>query len=416
MGKQKHIPKLRFREFGGEWEKTQLTKVLNLVLRPVETPSSPYTSIGVRSHFKGTLRRPNSDPTKIAMDTLYRVCKDDIIVNITFAWEGAVAIAEEADSEGLVSHRFPTYTCKSNLLIDFFRFLYPNSRFKAYLELVSPGGAGRNRVLKKQDFLKYEIALPTLPEQKKIADFLSAIDERIQYLTKKKELLEQYKRGVMQKIFSQKLRFSNQLSTWKKYSFNELFSFIPTNSYSRAQLNYSQGKVKNIHYGDIHTKFSNHLTVTPDNLPFINYDIDLSKYGKTNFCKAGDVIFADASEDYDAIGKAVEIIAVGGFTVISGLHTIHARPLSDKLVVGFMGHYSQSIRFKSQIKRASQGTKVLSISAKQLSSIIIYLPSIPEQKKIADFLTAIDDKIEHVARQLEKTTEYKKGLLQQMFV
>lgn len=397
MGKQKHIPKLRFREFGGEWEKTQLTKVLNLVLRPVETPSSPYTSIGVRSHFKGTLRRPNSDPTKIAMDTLYRVCKDDIIVNITFAWEGAVAIAEEADSEGLVSHRFPTYTCKSNLLIDFFRFLYPNSRFKAYLELVSPGGAGRNRVLKKQDFLKYEIALPTLPEQKKIADFLSAIDERIQYLTKKKELLEQYKRGVMQKIFSQKLRFKDEsgkpFPKWENISARSLFASISNKSHESDFPILAATQENGMQYRD------------QIGVKIISSDKSISTY---KIVEKGDFVISLRSFQGGIEYSQLTGICSPAYTVLKPLKIIHDH---------FYRYYFKKDTFITQLNGLIVGIRDgKQISYEAFATLTLPYPSLPEQKKSADFLTAIDDKIEHVTRQVEKTTEFKKGLLQQMFV
>lgn len=137
------------------WERKQLGDVLNLVVREVNKPSENYLSIGIRSHMKGTFQKPGSDPSKIEMDKLYVVHDNDLIVNITFAWEGAIAIASEDDHGGLVSHRFPTYVIqKGKSSPHFFEHLIKQEKIKYILSLISPGGAGRNRVLDKKDFFK----------------------------------------------------------------------------------------------------------------------------------------------------------------------------------------------------------------------------------------------------------------------
>lgn len=125
-----------------------LKKFLTLTLRDVAKPDKPYWALGIRSHGKGTFRRFVENPQAVAMDTLYKVQHDDIIVNITFAWEGAIALVKETDEDCFVSHRFPTYEVDINKsLPDYLRHVIVRKRFIRNLGLISPGGAGRNRVL-----------------------------------------------------------------------------------------------------------------------------------------------------------------------------------------------------------------------------------------------------------------------------
>ena len=97
---EKNVPALRFPETSGEWVEKEFGSFLEPDFRAVPKPAQYYLALGVRSHGKGTFQKPNSDPEKIAMDTLYEVHRDDLIVNITFAWEGAIAIARPDDEGG----------------------------------------------------------------------------------------------------------------------------------------------------------------------------------------------------------------------------------------------------------------------------------------------------------------------------
>ena len=186
----------------GEWEEIQLKDFLTLTLRPVDKPNENYHALGVRSHFKGLFNKYDSQPEKNSMDVLYEVFENDIVVNITFAWEGAMAIANKIHHKGLVSHRFPTYqTDESKILLNFFRYIFIQKDFLAELQLCSPGGAGRNRVLSKKDFLEISILKPSVQEQAKIAEFLTAIDERIDHTTTQLNHTKQWKKGLLQQMF-----------------------------------------------------------------------------------------------------------------------------------------------------------------------------------------------------------------------
>ena len=125
---------------------------------------------------------------------MFRVAADKFIVNITFGWEHAVAITDENDAGKLVSHRFPQYSFNAGMEPKFFRYLILDENFKHHLELSSPGGAGRNRVLKLSDMLQYKMNFPSEAEQKKIAAYFDDLDHLItlhhrKYINGKKEEL-----------------------------------------------------------------------------------------------------------------------------------------------------------------------------------------------------------------------------------
>ncbi|MBU3011143.1 restriction endonuclease subunit S [Polaribacter vadi] len=185
-----------------EWVKLKLSDFLITTLREVDKPNNNYLAIGIRSHCKGTFQKPNSDPSKNSMKKLFVVQENDLIVNITFAWEGAIAIVKKEDEGAHVSHRFPTYTFNRDLVIhEFFKYVIIQKKFRNILDLISPGGAGRNRVMSKKEFVKIKWSIPCVEEQTKIANFLSAIDENIALVNTKIEHTKAYKKGLLQQMF-----------------------------------------------------------------------------------------------------------------------------------------------------------------------------------------------------------------------
>lgn len=197
---------IRFKDENGiefpKWEKRKISDFVRLILRKVPKPQENYLSIGIRSHCKGTFQKPDTDPSKNSMTELFVVRKNDLIVNITFAWEGAIAIVKNEDDGGFVSHRFPTYECREGVIIpDFLQYVILLRRFRQNLDLISPGGAGRNRVMNKNDFLKLKWSIPCLEEQTKIANFLSAIDKKIELVEIQIEKTKTYKKGLLQQMF-----------------------------------------------------------------------------------------------------------------------------------------------------------------------------------------------------------------------
>jgi len=213
-----------------------------------------------------------------------------------------------------------------------------------------------------------------------------------------------------------KLRFSEFGGEWEIKPFNEIYSFKMTNSFSRDKLNYDKGTIKNIHYGDIHTKFSILFDITKERVPYINNNISLNNINLDNYCIEGDMVLADASEDLDDIGKSIEIINLNNEKLLSGLHTFLARQVEQKIIIGFGGYLFKSNSIRTQIKREAQGTKVLGISKGRTSNIKIYYPeSKKEQQKIAHCLSSLDNLINAETTKLDTLKVHKKGLLQQLF-
>lgn len=199
-----NLPQLRFFDFRPktEWAKFKLGDAVSPIAREKQKPTLPYTGLGIRSHGKGTFLKPLENPEKNSMEVLYEVRRDDLIVNITFAWEGALAIAKSIDDGALVSHRFPTYTVNREIAIpEFIRHIILSREFIYNLGIISPGGAGRNRVLNKGDFLELPIRLPSIDEQRHIAGCLSPVNDLIAAQISKVESLKNHKKGLMEQLF-----------------------------------------------------------------------------------------------------------------------------------------------------------------------------------------------------------------------
>lgn len=223
---------------------------------------------------------------------------------------------------------------------------------------------------------------------------------------------KQEKKGVVPK-----LRFPEfkNAGDWRCELFKKIYSFKTTNSLSRDKLNYIKGTVKNIHYGDIHSKFPTLFNIEKEVVPFINPAESIEKIKSSSFCVEGDMVFADASEDMDDIGKCIEIFYLNKEKLVSGLHTLLARQIQQKLIVGFGGFLFKSNGIREQIKKESQGTKVLGISASRLSCIHVAYPADEKEQKITDCLTSIEDLIATQTKKLDALKAHKKGLVQQLF-
>ena len=202
---------------------------------------------------------------------------------------------------------------------------------------------------------------------------------------------------------------------WKSYKLKEFLSFYSTNSLSRSNLNYENGNIKNIHYGDIHTKFPSIINCETEEIPYINLDIDSSRIKEDSFCKDSDLIIADASENYDDIGKAIELINVGNQKIVAGLHTILARDTADITVSGFKGYLFQTDNLKKQIKIITNGISVLGISKNNLKNLYVNIPSKEEQEKIVRFLFLIDRKIDLLEKTLGLYEKNKKYFIENIF-
>lgn len=208
------------------------------------------------------------------------------------------------------------------------------------------------------------------------------------------------------KNYSRHIKFPED---WKLSSIKDILNFYSTATYSRADLN-EEDPTMYIHYGDIHTKFNFHLDLNEKNLPRVP-DEKVKKY---ELIKEGDIIIADASEDYEGVGKAVEVINVKDKKVIAGLHTFLLRDNDDNFASQFKGYTFLSSFVREQFYRLATGTKVYSISKVALGSIIIPVPPLDEQKMIANCLATWDKVIKLQTVLLASKESRKKAFAQQL--
>ena len=162
----------------------------------------------------------------------------------------------------------------------------------------------------------------------------------------------------------------------------------------------------------IHVGLPTMVDVDKDNLPNI---IDGNVPKNYELCKEGDVAFADASEDTNEVAKAIEFYNLNGKKVVCGLHTIHGRDNDNKTVVGYKGYAFSSMSFHHQIRRIAQGTKIYSINSKNFSECYVGIPSKEEQKKIADLLHLIDERIATQSKIIEDLKKLKCAIIDYTF-
>ena len=203
---------------------------------------------------------------------------------------------------------------------------------------------------------------------------------------------------------------------WSAPLLADLYEFKRTNTLSRDKLNYVAGTIRNIHYGDIHTKFNPLFQVREAHVPYVNSDSLAKGIDADAFCEEGDIVLADASEDLNDVGKAIEVVSLDGEHVVAGTHTILGTRRGDVPVVGFGGQLFQSAAVRAGIKKEAQGVKVYGISANRISAVPIPIPpTVAEQAKIADCLGSLDDLIAAEGRYLDALRQHKQGLMQQLF-
>ena len=205
------------------------------------------------------------------------------------------------------------------------------------------------------------------------------------------------------------LRFPEFSEEWKKMKVSELLDFYSTNSLSWEQLDYNNGKIKNLHYGLIHKGVPTMVDVVCDSLPYIKEE---SMPKSFTLFKEGDVAFADASEDTNDVAKAIEVVNCDNQQIVSGLHTIHGRDNYEQTIIGYKGYAFASDSFHKQIRRIAQGTKVFSISVRNFDEAYIGIPSKEEQTQIAKLLITIDKRIATQNKIIEKYESLIKGIAQ----
>ena len=326
---------------------------------------------------------------------------NDVLLNITGASIGRSALVDKQIVGGNVNQHVCIIRTKENLVPSFIcSFLLSNYGQR---QIDSFQAGGNRQGLNFEQIKSIKITIPSKDEQIKIAKLLRAIDERIATQNKIIEKLQSLIKGLVDSLLEN--------PSWEKVYLCSFMQFYSTNSLSWEQLSYSNGNVRNMHYGLIHG-FQMSLidsTLLPRILP--NY---LPK--QYTVCQDGDVVFADASEDTNEIGKAIEFSNTINVKTVCGLHTIHGRDIKQNTILGFKGFAFNSRYFHDQVRRLAQGTKVYSITAKNLLSCFVYIPDVIKQENIVRLLNAYEENLSLNRTLLNKYEIQKQYLLQQMLI
>ncbi|MGF7078868.1 restriction endonuclease subunit S [Mucilaginibacter sp. UYCu711] len=287
-----------------------------------------------------------------------------------------------------------------NEIDGFFLFKYfQNNFYQRIMQMTAKSSVDSVRM----DMIS-EMAIPIPPknEQKAIAKILYDTDCWIESLEALIDKKRRVKNGVMQRLLTPKKH-------WKTITFDEAFRFLSTASYSRAQLSMDES-IGYVHYGDIHTKWTFHLDLPKSVFPTISLD----KVKSCQFLKNGDLVMADASEDYNGIGKSVEVKNLTKEKIIAGLHTFLLRDEVGYFAPGFKGFIPHSSFVKRQFDALATGLKVFSLSKSSLKIVEIPLPPINEQVNIAEILSEMEEEIDALENQLFKARRVSQGMTGQL--
>lgn len=283
-----------------------------------------------------------------------------------------------------------------------------SSIFQKQIEVENNGSSQPN--LSAKSVSGFEIPLPSLEEQQKIASALSGMDAMTDLLEKQLCKKKAIKLDAMQELLTGKKRLPGFYGEWQIFNFGELFDFIPNNAFTRAQMSDS-GRVKNIHYGDILTKYGAYVDGGSNSIPYISKEVDLTRFVDRCYLQSGDIIIADTAED-ETVGKALEVINVN-CPILAGQHTLLCRPkirFADK----FLGYYLNAACYHDQLLPCIVGTKVSSVSKASVAQTKLVVPEYVEQQAIAEILSNMDSEIEALEQKLAKYRQVKQGMMQQL--
>ena len=255
----------------------------------------------------------------------------------------------------------------------------------------------------------YRTAVPPLPEQRAIATALSDADALIASLdaliAKKRDLQQ----AAMQQLLTGKTRLPGFTGEWEVKRLGDHVRFLKNGTLSRAQLS-DDGMVKYLHYGDIHSAAA--LWLKPQGTEMPTADPELVK--SLDRLEYGDVIYVDASEDLDGVGKSIEIQCCDGVEVVAGLHTIAARFDKRVLADGFKAYLQFVPTFRDHLRSMAAGTKVLATNRKHIAGAEVAIPSTSEQTAIAEVLSDMDAELAALEAQAAKARALKQGMIQEL--
>ena len=392
MDKQKNIPVLRFPEFKGEWEKKKLGNVAEINPKNGDLPKS-FIYIDLESVVKGDLLKEEKIEKIDAPSRAQRLLKrEDVIFQMVRPYQkNNLFFDKEGDyvaSTGYAQIRSSNYS----------RFIFQYIHFQKFVDNVIEKCTGTSYPsINSSDLANIPIKVPILAEGQKIASFLTAVDYKLLLHKKKKNLLEQYKKGVIRKIFSQELRFKydngNEFPKWEQKKLGDIFEEFKESS----KINNEFDVLTSSNRGLIPQKdyFGVNRITDRDNLGF-------------NIIPNGFITYRSRSDN----GRFTFNLNDLGYTgIISTYYPVF------NFINGSNYFMVEYLNFNwEKTGKYSVGTSQLVLALSVLAKIKFLIPLKEEQTKIANFLSSIDEKINLCNTQIEKTEQYKKGLLQKMFV
>jgi type I restriction enzyme S subunit len=390
---QSPSPSLRFPSFKESCKEQRLAKFFTSS-RAKGKDGMPTLSVTLN---RGLINRDEIDrktETNLEADEHLLVRPDDIAYNMMRMWQGAFG---RSNREGIVSPAYVVLRPLASADSGYFEYAFRRSR-SIYLFWAYSYGLTNDRLrLYANDFLRIPFSAPTLPEQRKIADFLTAVDGRLAQLRQKKALLEAYKKGVMQQLFTQALRFKddqgNEFPDWEEKTLGEICNCFSGGTPTSGKRDYYGGSIPFIRSAEIAAE-STALFLTEKGL----------RESAAKMVEAGDLLVAL----YGANSGEVGISKITG-AINQAILCVRTKQ-SVRFLYFWLEFSKQSI--VNTYLQGGQGN----LSGRIVQALNIAVPSVCEQTKIANFLTALDRKIETVAAQIAHTQTWKKGLLQQMFV
>ena len=376
--------------------KHQNTYLFRDILERVEVPvnvepDKEYVQIGIRSHGKGLFYKEPVLGKALGNKQVFWIQPNCFILNVVFAWEQAITKTTKNEIGMIGSHRFPMYRPKNDLVdIDYLIYYFLTKSGTDILEAASPGGAGRNRTLGQERFLKSKITLPPLPEQQKIATILSTQDKVIELKEKLLVQKQQQKKYLMQQLLTGKKRLPGFCEKWTRKQLGELFE-------NRVEINRSDLGLLAI-------------TSTRGILPRDCLDLkDNSSEDKSKYLRIcpGDI-------GYNTMRMWQGVSAYSEYEgIVSPAYTILA-PME-----GVYSHYfaylfkTQSVIFS--FYRFSQGLvdDTRNLKYENFKKISVSIPSnVAEQRAIVQILSTADHEIDLLQKSIEAEKQKKKALMQ----
>jgi type I restriction enzyme S subunit len=401
-----NLPALRFSEFSAN-SRIKALRDVSLLITKGTTPKT-FTEKGVHFIKIESFKNNRIDISKcsfISEETHSKDLKRSILEedDILFAIAGATI----GKCEVVTKDVLPANTNQALAIIrldgtEHSKFIYHVLRSpKMQKYIIDNISVGAQPNLNLEQIGNFSLSLPEYSEQSKIADFITNIDEKISQLTQKYELLNKYKKGVMQQIFSQELRFKHddgsEFSEWSKFTIGEV-------------LIKNSSKNKNLEFNLVQSVSNKHGFINQDELfeDRVIASKDLSNY---YIIKKHAFAYNPSRIDVGSLAYKRD----NKVSVVSPLYvSFYAK--SNFIFDEYLINWFDTSEFKKQMTNSFEGGVRNTLSYDSLSKMTISLPNLKEQTKIANFLTAIDEKITSAQSQLELVKQYKQGLLQQMFV